>query len=922
MKTLTRIAGALALGAGLLVAPTAAGAAPEGDDLVIAEAYLNGGSAGAAFSHKFVEIANPTDEAISVAGWSVQYRSATSSNAFSGVIPLGDHTIPAGGRLLVGGNSNGTAGASLPEPDVTSGIAFSGSAGGTLALARTTQPLSGDRDGVLSHPQLVDLLGYGSSSTYEGAGQAAGYSRTTALTRDDALTDTDDNRADFTAASPTPEACGVACDGGETPEPEEPEVVDIADIQGTGDESPLLNHRVTTRGVVTAAYPTGGFNGIYLQTPGSGGDVDLEVHEASQGVFVYSAELARSVHEGDHLELTGRVGEYYGLTQIVPDAGAWTVLDEPVAAVKPAVVEFPLSEAERESLEGMLLAPANDFTVTNNYTTHQYGEIGLAAGEEPLRQPTDVARPRTPEYDAVVAENASRAVTVDDAATINFLNGANREIPVPWLTPENEVRVGAAVQIEEPMILDFRNDTWKLQPTAHVQAGDAEPLRIEDDTRPERPADVGGDVRLATFNVLNYFTTVGEDYEANGLGSCTYYTDRAGDPITVNRCSNEGPRGAADAENLQRQQDKIVAAISQLGADVVSLEEIENSAAFGIDRDTALRALVAALNEHAGREEWAAVASPAAVPEAEDVIRTAFIYRPDAVAPVGESVILDDPAFDNARDPLSQEFRPVGSGEQDDFLVIVNHFKSKGSGEGEDADQGDGQGASNASRVRQAAALVAFAQSEQDRADTDRVFLTGDFNAYSQEDPVQVFAEAGYVNVPAQFTDAPTYQFDGQMGSLDHVFASPSAFEQVTGSDIWAINAEESIAREYSRYNQNVTQLYDRTPYRASDHNPAIIGIAAEEAEPQLDLRGTAEPVRWPRGPKIDVSAHPEASGTVIVRAGWIPLGIGRLHHGEARASVLPLVLGPGTHRLSLSYVGDGQFPATTVPVDVTVTRR
>ncbi|RLV51405.1 glutamate--cysteine ligase, partial [Aeromicrobium phragmitis] len=114
-------------------------------------------------------------------------RSATSSNAFSGVIPLGDHTIPAGGRLLVGGNSNGTAGASLPEPDVTSGIAFSGSAGGTLALARTTQPLSGDRDGVLSHPQLVDLLGYGSSSTYEGAGQAAGYSRTTALTRDDAL---------------------------------------------------------------------------------------------------------------------------------------------------------------------------------------------------------------------------------------------------------------------------------------------------------------------------------------------------------------------------------------------------------------------------------------------------------------------------------------------------------------------------------------------------------------------------------------------------------------------------------------------------------------------------------------------------------------------------------------------------------------
>ena len=41
---------------------------------------------------------------------------------------------------------------------------------------------------------------------------------------------------------------------------------------------------------------------------------------------------------------------------------------------------------------------------------------------------------------------------------------------------------------------------------------------------------MGGDVKLATFNVLNYFTTTGDS-----LTGCTSYTDRDGDPITVER---------------------------------------------------------------------------------------------------------------------------------------------------------------------------------------------------------------------------------------------------------------------------------------------------------------------------------------------------------------------------------------------------
>src|SRR5690606_33984461 len=120
-------------------------------------------------------------------------------------------------------------------------------------------------------------------------------------------------------------------------------------------------------------------------------------------------------------------------------------------------------------------------------------------------------------------------------------------------------------------------------------------------------------------------------------------------------------------------------AITTSGASIVALEEIENSIHFGKDRDFAVATLVDALNEAEGEGAWAYAPSPAIVPADEDVIRNAFIYRPADVQLVGESRILtDDPAFDNAREPLVQAFEPAGSGET--FLVATNHFKSKGSG--------------------------------------------------------------------------------------------------------------------------------------------------------------------------------------------------------------------------------------------------
>ena len=214
-------------------------------------------------------------------------------------------------------------------------------------------------------------------------------------------------------------------------------------------------------------------------------------------------------------------------------------------------------------------------------------------------------------------------------------------------------------------------------------APDAEQPQFEQD-RPAEPADVGGNLKLATFNVLNYFTTLGVDYDA-GPGTCSSFVDRDGNPIAVNSCDGDGPRGAWNAASFQRQQAKIVNAINTMDADIVSLEEIENSRKVDDipNRDEAVGALVAALNAAAGSTRWAFVPSPAEAdlpPEAEeDVIRTAFIYNPDTVALVGTSQILTGvPAFANAREPLAQAFKAKTAADEDGFAVVVNHFKSKG----------------------------------------------------------------------------------------------------------------------------------------------------------------------------------------------------------------------------------------------------
>lgn len=597
----------------------------------------------------------------------------------------------------------------------------------------------------------------------------------------------------------------------------------IAEIQGTGNATPLAGQTVTTRGVVTARYETGGYNGFVIQTPGAAPGA------ASHGLFVYggsgAAGAARAglVEIGDQVRVTGRVSEFGSLTQITPstDGDIQQLSGAPV--VTPAAVPFPADNAGRERLEHMLLAPSGPFTVSDNYNLNRFGEMVLAAGDAPLRQPTDVAPFGTGEAAAVAAQNAARRVVLDDGSTSDYVNHqAAQDTPLPYLTDTPALRVGNPVTFTDPVILSFGFNEWRLQPQTQVTGGDGDsPATFGPSTRTAAPEAVGGDVQVASFNVLNYFPTTGDQ-----LAGCDYYQDRDGDPVSISGGCNA--RGAAELEDFERQQAKIVSAINALDAEVVSLEEIENSAQFLRDRDRALASLVDALNADLGAQLWDYVKSPTLTPtvQREDYIRTGFIYKPAAVKVQGQSVIYDGPEFDRARDPLAQVFKPVGGSADDKFLLVVNHFKSKGSPpKSPDPDADYGQGGFNVLRTTQAEALVGFADRLKVSSEVEKVYLDGDFNSYTYEDPMEVLYAAGYASLEEAYAASPTYVFGGMVGSLDHALANAAALGSTTGADVWNINSVESVAHEYSRHNYNVTQFYAETPYRSSDHDPLVFGI-------------------------------------------------------------------------------------------------
>ena len=182
-------------------------------DIVISQVYGGGGNSGATYTHDFIELFNRGASSVSLAGWSLQYASATGTGnlgANSGQLTeLPSVSLAPGQYLLIQEATNAAVGSPLPTPDVTDGtpINMSGSAG-KVALVTSTASLGCNGGSTPCSPaqlaMIVDLIGYGTANFFEGAA-APGLSNTTSASRaSNGCVDTDNNSSDFSADTPNP----------------------------------------------------------------------------------------------------------------------------------------------------------------------------------------------------------------------------------------------------------------------------------------------------------------------------------------------------------------------------------------------------------------------------------------------------------------------------------------------------------------------------------------------------------------------------------------------------------------------------------------------------------------------------------------------------------------------------------------------
>lgn len=280
-------------------------------NVVISEIYGGGGNSGAKYKNDFIELYNPTEEDVSLAGWSVQYTSAAGT---SWTVTKITGSIKAHGYYLVqeGKGTGGTI--DLPAPDASASIAMSGTSG-KVALSKGATAISGKADA-----NVVDFVGFGTANDKEGNGPTPAPSNTKSVERlaNDSSDptgegegngngwDINDNALDFVLADPNPQ---------NSRSPQEPILIipeppadgvtyikTVRDNDSSG-QPKLLGQTITVEGTVTVANNVIGSNSFYIQDATGG----LNIFGSSQDVSV-----------GSKVKVTGQVAFYNGLTEIKP----------------------------------------------------------------------------------------------------------------------------------------------------------------------------------------------------------------------------------------------------------------------------------------------------------------------------------------------------------------------------------------------------------------------------------------------------------------------------------------------------------------------------------------------------------------------------------------------------------------------------
>lgn len=666
----------------------------------------------------------------------------------------------------------------------------------------------------------------------------------------------------------------------------------IYQIQGSGLIAAITGN-VTTQGVVVGDFEgTASASGFFLQDMTGDGDT-----ATSDGIFVFTGS-SNLVSVGQVVRVTGFARERFNQTTLngsnsntaaVPAAN---IVQCGASSAAPVDVTLPVTSLDDfERYEGMLVRFPQALVIAEYFNYDRFGEIVLAqplAGEARPFTGTAIDEPGGPANARTLANSLSR-ITLDDVqsaqnpAVLRHPNGA------PFAL-DNLFRGGDTVQ-NAVGVLGFDFSLYRIFPTGPADYTALNP-------RPAAPDPVGGSLRIAAMNTLNFFVTA--DYPA-------------GNPLD-NKCgplNNVECRGwdSDQVDEFTRQRTKLLQALAGLDADIIGLNELENST--GVEP---LADIVAGLPGYAYINTGVI---------GTDAIRVGMIYRSAKVAPVGAFQVLDssdDPRFidTKSRPVLAQTFQDISTGGR--FTVAVNHLKSKGSDclDVGDPDLGDGQGNCSGTRTLAAQALVDWLASDPTGSGDPDFIIMGDLNSYAMEDPIDA-VKAGpddvagtaddYTNLIAHFqgTYAYSYTFDGQAGYLDHALANASMFAQITGAADWHINSDEPDVLDYDTSFKPPAQdaLFEPNASRSSDHDPVVVGLNAVNYPPELgDITVSADLV--PVGETVSASVpftDPDKLDTHTATWAW--------GDGTTSAGAVTEASGAGTIGGSHAYTTPGVYQVT-----------
>ena len=512
------------------------------------------------------------------------------------------------------------------------------------------------------------------------------------------------------------------------------------------------------------------------------------------------------------------------------------------------VVQLPApsptnAPAAYEPLEGMHVRLPQSLVISEYFNYGRFGEIVLGLplpGESRHFTPTSVVEPGLPAQQRF-AEYLVRRITLDDGLGVQnpeftrHPNGAGFSLT-------NTFRGGDTVA-DTTGVMSWDFNLWRIQPTAAAEYTSVNP-------RPG-PIEAPDGVHVAAMNTLNFFTTL--DIEPN---SPPHPDDNKCGPLQNVECRGADSNQPAE---FDRQRTKLLAALSGLEADVIGLNELENTT--GVDPLSDPDGIVPGLNALLGPGTYDAIDTGTI---GTDAIKVGLIYKPGVVTPVGDFEVLttaDDARFrDNLNRPvLAQTFQVNETGAR--FTVAVNHLKSKGSDCNAvgDPDTGDGQGNCNQTRKLAAQALVDWLASDPTGSGDPDFLIVGDLNSYAKEDPIDAVLAGpddvlgtgdDYTNLIELYEGEHAYSFvfDGMAGYLDHGLASATLAAQVVGAAEWHINADEANLLDYDTSFKPPAQeaIFEENEFRSADHDPLVVTLdACDDVDPTLSLSVSPNAL-WP----------------------------------------------------------------------------